>query len=149
MFGLQCEGTVLKGRGRSQCAEHENEEAQVDQGLTECLAVMLSDPQSTRSAAQAGRWSPIQTFLPPFVKRQTIWTLTATAKSQSVIALEEVHQILMRRGKAGEIDYWLYFRSGFESFQFFREKSHFCLHLMVLVRNLWKIRLIQILCKQN
>ena len=98
MFSLQREGTVLKGRGRSQCAEHENEEAQVDQGLTACPAVMLSDPQSTRSAAQAGRWSPIQTFLPPFVKRQTIWTLTATAKSQSVIALEEVHQILMRRG---------------------------------------------------
>ena len=62
MFSLQREGTVLKGRGRSQHAEHENEEAQVDQGLTACLAVMLSDPQSTRSAAQAGRWSPIQSL---------------------------------------------------------------------------------------
>lgn len=64
MFGVQREGTVLKGRGRSQRAEHENEEAQVDEGLTECPAVMLSDPQSMRSAAQAGRWSPIQS-LPP------------------------------------------------------------------------------------
>ena len=58
MFGLQREGTVLKGRGRSQRAEHENEEAQVDEGLTECPAVMLSDPQSMRSAAQAGPSSP-------------------------------------------------------------------------------------------
>ena len=62
MFSLQREGTVLKGRGRSQCAEHENKEAQVDQGLTTCPAVMLSDPQSTCSAAQAGRWSLIQSL---------------------------------------------------------------------------------------
>ena len=64
MFGLQREGTLLKGRGRSQCGEHGNEEAQVAQDLTACSAVMLSDPQSMRSAAQAGRWSPIQS-LPP------------------------------------------------------------------------------------
>ena len=99
MFSLQREGTVLKGRGRSQCAEHENEEAQVDQGLTTCPAVMLSDPQSTCCAAQAGRWSLIQSLPSTLCEKADYMNITATAKSQSVIALEEVHQILMRRGK--------------------------------------------------
>ena len=103
MFGLQREGTLLKGRGRSQCGEHGNEEAQVAQGLPACPAVTLSDPQSARSAGQAGRWRRIQSLPSALVKRQTIGTLTATAKSQGVIALEEVHRRLMRRGKAGEI----------------------------------------------
>ena len=62
MFGLQREGTLLKGRGRSQCGQHGNEEAQVAQGLTVCPAVTLSDPQSTRSAGQAGRWRCIQSL---------------------------------------------------------------------------------------
>ena len=62
MFGLQREGTVLKGRGRSQCGEHEKEELQVDRGLAECPAVMLSDPQSMSSTGQAGGWSPHPEF---------------------------------------------------------------------------------------
>ena len=62
MFGLQREGTLLKGRGRSQCGEHGNEEAQAAQGLTACPAVMLSHPQSTHSAGQAGRWRRIQSL---------------------------------------------------------------------------------------
>ena len=62
MFGLQREGTLLKGRGWSQCGEHGNEEAQAAQGLTACPAVMLSHPQSTRSAGQAGRWHRIQSL---------------------------------------------------------------------------------------
>lgn len=62
MFGLQREGTVLKGRGRSQRGEHENEEPQVDRGLTQCPAVMISDPQNMSSAGQAGGWSPRPEF---------------------------------------------------------------------------------------
>lgn len=39
----------------------------------------------------------------PFVKRQTIGTLTATAKSESVIALEEVLLKIDEEGKAREL----------------------------------------------
>ena len=80
MFNLQREGTVLKGRGRSQRAEHENEEAQVDQGLTACLAVMLSDPQSTRSAAQAGRWSPIQSLPPTLCEKADYMNINSNSQ---------------------------------------------------------------------
>ena len=72
IFGLQTEGTVLKGRGRSQCGEHENEEPQVDRGLAECPAVMLSDPQSMSSAGWAGGGARIQSFPSALCERQTI-----------------------------------------------------------------------------
>ena len=62
MFGLQREGTVLKGRGQSHYGEHESEDLQVDRGLAECPAVMLSDPQSMSSAGRGG-WSPHPEFL--------------------------------------------------------------------------------------
>ena len=62
MFGLQREGTVLKGRGQSHYGEHENEELQVDRGLAECPAVMLSDPQSMSSAGRGGGGARIQSF---------------------------------------------------------------------------------------
>ena len=62
MFSVQREGTVLKGRGQSQCGENEKEEPQVDWGLTECPAVMLSDLKSMSSAGQAGGWSPHPEF---------------------------------------------------------------------------------------
>ena len=69
MFSVQREGTVLKGRGRSQCGGHENEEPQVDRGLAE-----LSCCDAQRPAEHELRWTgrgvepASRVSLPPFVK---------------------------------------------------------------------------------
>ena len=136
MFGLQREGTVLKGRGRSQCGEHEKEELQVDRGLAECPAVMLSDPQSMSSAGRGGGGVRIQSFPSALCEKADYMNTNCTSKkSKCVCSGRGTANTDEEGGKLEKLipDYI----SGvdFESLQLFIEKSHSCSHLLVLGKN--------------
>ena len=72
MFGLQPEGTVLKGRGRSQCGEHENEEPQVDRGLTELSCCDAQRPEEHELHWTGREVEPTLSFPSALCERQTI-----------------------------------------------------------------------------
>lgn len=82
--GLQREGTP-PGRERSgQCGEHGNEEAQVAQDLDRMFCSDAQRPAGAHALLdrQVEVAAMIQSLPLTLVKRQTIGTLTATAKSQ-------------------------------------------------------------------
>ena len=103
MSGLQPEGTLLKGRGRSQCGQHGNEEAQVAQGLTVCPAVTLSDPQSTRSAGQAGRWHRIQSLPSTLCEKADYRNINRNSQKSRCDCSGRGAPNIDEEGKAGEI----------------------------------------------